>query len=325
MVRRLLAAVVRILPRGIPVGIVLVGVSIFWLQNHTTITRQGEFLLATDWDLAREYPPKIAGDPPYTERERDESSFVEPAAPERTRIAVADKYRFYRTAGFSFLGRGHSISYTSVFPKFYSPSPFQQQLSRQLHREAHEQAIEFATVNWSDVVDGLKEPQFYLLNWETQIDVDVVHTAPQAVSLLESRYQYTGGAHGNLMVVGRCFVEEQNQVRELKLSDLFDPDSDWLMQLSKYCLSDLRCQGASSAQGDDMLDQAETRFAADDLCSFTLSPSGIRFYFSPYHVGCYAEGVYAVHVPYYVIADCIAPDSPARFFMAADDHDESMN
>jgi hypothetical protein len=78
-------------------------------------------------------------------------------------------------------------------------------------------------------------------------------------------------------------------------------------------------------EGDDPISDSSTtqteniyclkQFSTDDLTSFTLSPAGMRFYFSPYHVGTYADGVFTVGVPYYVIRDCIPEDSPARLFM----------
>lgn len=325
MVHKLLTLVGRWLPRLIPAGFVAVCALLFWSQNHSSLTRNGEFTLATDLDVARRYPPHIAGEPPWTYNEQDKSVYLEPASPRQTSRGVAARFVLHRTSGLCLAERGHRITFTAEYPEFGAASPFQRELSSQLHHEYYQQSLEFAAVDWSNVVDSFREPQHYYLNWEEAISLDLIHSSPRAVSLLESRYSYTGGAHGNTLVVGRCFVEQQQRVRELKLDDLFDPESDWSGKLIEYCLSDLRCQGSTSVQDDDLLGVTTNNFSTDDLASFTLSPAGFRFYFSPYHVGCYAEGVYVVQVPYHVVMDCILADSPARLFMTSGVGPDSMN
>ena len=158
------------------------------------------------------------------------------------------------------------------------------------------------------------------------IGVDFAYVTPNAVSLVQSYWEFTGGVHGNGGYDGKCFVEDQGSVRRLKLEDLFDPNSDWKKRLVKHCVSGLRCQEVSFIT-DELVQNPESattspdsfcdlkQFSTDDLTSFTLSPAGLRFYFSPYHVGSYADGVFTVGVPYYVIRDCIPAESPARLFM----------
>lgn len=115
------------------------------------------------------------------------------------------------------------------------------------------------------------------------------------------------------------FVEEvAEQVHELSLADLFESESPWESQLVRHCASDLLRQRASSISEDCVESPEEYGFTIDDLRAFTLSPTGISFYFSPYHVGCWAEGVYSVRIPWAAIRDCLSDESPARLFMAID-------
>lgn len=308
MIHRILKIMGRVLPSALPIGFLTVAALLFYSQNHTTYLRDGDFALASDEEMAEKYPDHIAGD-------EDPNPRFETTLREFGSSPVARKYVLTRRAGLSFWGRGHSTSFVAEIPEFIDDSAFLRQLNRQLSDEYETMAVEFTTIDWSLVYDGFRDPQFYLQNWEGLVGINIVHSSPQAASVLESHWEYTGGAHGNTLLRGRCFFESEKQVRELTLEDLFEPASDWSKRLIAYCLSDLRCQGASRISDIGLEEPESSPITNDDLASFTLSRLGITFYFSPYHVGCYAEGVYTVHVPYFVIRDCIPETSPARLFM----------
>ena len=163
---------------------------------------------------------------------------------------------------------------------------------------------------------GFQEPDVSLRNWSGSIGLDFTFVSRKGVSLVESHSEYTGGAHGNYYLRGRTFVEAEGAVQELKLPDLFDPASDWERRLVELCITDLRKQGASWIVEDPFDSKLTERFSKDDLASFTLSAYGIRFYFSPYHVGPYAEGIFTVFVPYSVIVDFLSKEGPARHFVS---------
>jgi hypothetical protein len=171
-------------------------------------------------------------------------------------------------------------------------------------------------LDWGLVKEGFQEPEHFLRDWDASIDIDFTFVSRNAVSSVEGHYEYTGGAHGNSYRLGRSFIEENGSVREFKLEEMFDPASDWEKRLVEHCLGDLRTQGATWVIEDPFDSKLLERFSKDDLRSFTLSASGMRFYFSPYHVGSYADGVFTVFVPYSVIFDCLPQDSPARRFMS---------
>lgn len=308
--RNMLQVVGRVLRLGAPFGLLVLAMLAYYSQNFTVVSRQGDFTLATAALMASQYPAHVAGEGP--------SSRVFDAVPHvGVANAVAKRLRLRRQAGLAYANRGHSTSFACDIPEFPEDSTFLRALNRRLRQEYEGAAAEFTVVDWSSVYDGWKEPQFYLMNWAGGIDVDIVHASATAVSLLESRHEYTGGAHGNLIVVGRCFVESHGTVRQLDLGDLFEEGRPWMRRLIDICLDDLRYQGASSVapppESDE--DPEVESFSTDDLSSFTLSVEGLTFYFSPYHVGCYAEGVYSVNVPYAEILDLIPDQSPARHFM----------
>ncbi len=338
----------RFLPVGIPVVLVATSAVVFELQNYSKLTPKEPFLLKQDDQLAVQYKTYVSGDPKPKE-------FIGP----EYSIPVARKTLLTRHAGLRFYDRGHGISFEAELPEFLSESPFLKKLSQQLCDDFRKSASEFTQVDWSIVLEGFREPSYSQSQWDGMIGVDFAHVTPNAVSLIQSYWEYTGGAHGNGGLDGQSYVDDQGTVQRLKLEDLFDANSDWKKRLVDFCVRDLRHQGASyvsaalvenpsspklseadrhqqpaklsfdddddpfSESSDPAMETAKEnylslkQFSTDDLTSFTLSPPGIRFYFSPYHVGSYADGVFTVGVPYDVIRDCIPETSPARLFMKA--------
>jgi Protein of unknown function (DUF3298) len=339
-------AIKRFLPASIPLVLVAILAVVFEFQNYTTVSRKDDFLLITDDQLAVQYKTYHSGD-------AERTKFIGP----EFSVTVAKKTVLIRRAGLGLYDRGHNISFEAELPEFLIDSPFLKKLSQQLSEDYRKSATEFTTVDWSLVWHGFREPEFSLRNWEGIIGVDFAHVTPNAVSLIQSYWEYTGGAHGNGGLHGQCFIDDQGSVRRLNLEDLFDPNSDWKKRLIDFCVSDLRCQEATfisdglvqnpesatlstdnssrppvafrwdedddsfSENSDSLTIPTEQpfclkQFSTDDLTSFTLSPAGLRFYFSPCHVGTYADGVYTVGVPYRTIQDCIPVGSPTRRFMA---------
>ena len=298
----------QMLPVGLPPLVATLVFGVIYFQNRTVVTRSDDFLLISEDRLAVRYKAYHSGE------EHPEQKLKEFIGPIR-QIRVAKKRVYHRCAGFRFFERGHNVSFNAPLPEFLIDSPFLRQLGQQLCREYKTEALEFTSLDWSLVRNGFREPESFLRDWDGSIDVEMVHVSPKAASLVETHYEYTGGAHGNFALIGRSFVEEKESIRELKLADLFDPASDWEQQLVKHVLTDLRKQGATWIMEDPFDSQLSERFSQDDLSQFTLSAVGIRFYFSPYHVGSYADGVFTVLIPYSMISECFSTDSPAKQFV----------
>ena len=309
--RSTLRGMARLVPLGILAGFLAVVAGVFLWQNHTTVSREGDFTLATDRDLMMAHH---AGTEQNESLSGGSSSRSEPRP-------VAKKLVLRKRAGLRLGDRGHSAVYEAVFPEFPATSPFLRDVNRQISTSHSEAAAEFARADWSLVWEGLREPAQPIRLWEGSIDTKVAHASDRAICLVEMHWEYTGGAHGNYGHIARCFVEEKDQAWELKLADLFEPSSDWEQRLVAFCTKDLRHQGASSlaapedeAEGNDTI---SATLEIDDLVTFALAPSGLWFFFGPYHVGCYAEGAYSVQVPYSEIESCIPKHNPARLFMSA--------
>ena len=311
MLRLTLRGLARLVPLGILAGFLAVVVGVFLWQNHTTVSREGDFTLATDRDLVVAH---------HADTEQNESLTGGGSSRSEPR-PVAKKLVLRKRTGLSLGDRGHSAVYEAVFPEFPGTSPFLRDVNRLVSTSHSEAAAEFARGDWSLVGEGLRKPAAVILKWTCNVETEVVAATSRAVCLLETRSQYTGGAHGNLWHVARCFVEENGQARELKLAELFEPSCDWEQRLITYCTNDLRRQGASELalpKGDSEGSNTKpTMLEIDDLKTFALAPSGLWFFFAPYRVGCGAEGAYSVQVPYSEIESRLPKHSPARLFMSA--------
>ncbi len=310
MLRSTLRGMARLVPLGILVASLAVAAGVFLWQNHTTVSREGDFALATDSDLVMAH----RADSAQSEVLPDGSSSRNEPRP------VAKRLVLRKRTGLNLADRGHSAIYEAAFPEFPETSPFLSDVNRLVSTRHAEVAAEFARADWSLVWDEFRDPSFCNREWSGCVEAKVIHASDRAVCLLEMHSEYTGGAHGNYWHVARCFVNENEQARELKLADLFEPSSDWQQRLVTFCNDDLRRQGASSfAAPEDEADENVTSSATleiDDLATFAFAPSGLWFFFAPYHVGCYAEGAYSLRVPYSEIENCIPKHSPARQFMA---------
>lgn len=129
-----------------------------------------------------------------------------------------------------------------------------------------------------------------------------VHFASdRLVSLGGLVHEDTGGAHPNSALTCLNLVRRGDAVQELRLADLAAGD-DAVARLHRFVYDDLRRQGAS---GVPSLKQPPTDFKA--LGTFVVSPAGVLFGFSPYEVGCYAEGCYYVHLDWTQLRGVLNP------------------
>lgn len=298
----------RAVPAGVAVCLLLVCGGVYWGQNYTTVSRAGDITLAVEADLAMAHEDGVQA----------HATPANEAAARESRRSVATKIVTKRRAGLGLVNRGHSTVYEATFPEFPSISSFLRDVNRILGTSHSSDMAEFTTVDWSLVWDELRTPTWSNREWSGIVTTDVLCATDKAVSLLEHRSEYTGGAHPNPWFVSRNFIDDHGKARELKLAELFDPSSGWADQLTLYCSNDLRRQGASYlAPLDDTDPNAITRIVtldADDFRTFGLSATALWIFFGPYHVGTYAEGNYSVKVPYEELERFLTADSPARLF-----------
>ena len=120
-------------------------------------------------------------------------------------------------------------------------------------------------------------------------DVFIRRADTLAVSILESSYNYEGGVHGMSGVSGKNFDSKTGQ--ELSLSDVCS-DLPTLAGVIKEQLCREYPDASFVANGAEEVDH----LMGDGNIAWTLDPTGVSFYFNPYQIGSYSEGMFATTV-----------------------------
>jgi hypothetical protein len=124
--------------------------------------------------------------------------------------------------------------------------------------------------------------------WSLNSDYQIHFSSETVLSLLNTRFSYTGGAHPNTNYAVMNYQIVDDAVVPLSLNDLFSPDT--LPDLVKHLIEELKRQDAAWIVDETVALNPEL------LSLFTFSPLGFNFYFPPYAVGPYAQGPFEVQV-----------------------------
>jgi Protein of unknown function (DUF3298) len=146
---------------------------------------------------------------------------------------------------------------------------------------AHVERAAFAGSD--DYVGSKGEP-----DWFFEKTCDVVHLAPEGVSILCTTDKHSGGAHPAHGASSLVFVWAEGRLREVTLADLFLPGSGWEKLLASQYTEALHARGASRALDGSFA------ITPGELDAWTVDPDGLTIYFDPYSAGSYAEGTYSV-------------------------------
>ncbi len=182
------------------------------------------------------------------------------------------------------------VDAATVFPRLSGP-PALADLSKAVQDQARKGQMEFVADARGDKDDPVLKhfPTGEYILFDT---IAMHYWSAGLVSMLDTGYEYTGGAHGNTGFAAKNYMVRGNKAVRFGLEDLFRKKSDYVKAISDICITELRKQKASS-----VLDGHVTAFEAEDLSAFTVDPRNITIHFAPYHVGCYAEGTFEVKVP----------------------------
>jgi len=124
--------------------------------------------------------------------------------------------------------------------------------------------------------------------FEYKIDLHVRRADSRVVSFQEFFSDYNGGVHGMYGVTGKSFDTASG--RELKLTDLFS-DTDGLLRAIKQQLGFDYPNASFMESGGELLNELDNAMKEGYL-NWTIDPRGVTFYFNPYHIGSYAEGIF---------------------------------
>jgi len=120
-------------------------------------------------------------------------------------------------------------------------------------------------------------------------------------------YIDTGGAHPNGFFKTFTFDAEGNDV---KLSNLFQPESDYLQRISTIALTDVK-QQLSERLGKDASASIFAEGLApteENFSNFVVDSNTLVFLIEPYQAAAYAAGTFEVRIPLTQFADILRPE-----------------
>lgn len=141
-----------------------------------------------------------------------------------------------------------------------------------------------------------------------QTDYAVQYYNGNILSLLFTDYAFTGGAHGS--TISSTYNYDLASNKEINLSDIFKPGSDYLNFLSDYCLEDIRRQNALMGMDsiEDMVKSGVDPLIPENFARFLLSADSLIIRFDQYQVGPGAAGSYNVRIGYEKFTELLNKD-----------------
>ena len=134
--------------------------------------------------------------------------------------------------------------------------------------------------------------------------VYLISTAPRTVSYIYTTYMDTGGAHGNTFF--RTFTFDTKTGASLSLADLFTPDADYLMALSKIARAKLPDM-LKENMVPQMLNDGTTP-DAKNFANFFIDNDALKIQFAPYEVAPYSAGPQTLYIPLSQLSSILKPE-----------------
>ena len=132
--------------------------------------------------------------------------------------------------------------------------------------------------------------------------VDLANDKIVSISFANSIYE--GGAHPNHYSLTINFDLQTG--REIKLADLFKPNSNYLKVISDYCIKALK-EKAEDMSDDEWISTGAGP-DAKNFGSWNIKKTGIMINFDPYQVAAYAAGPQDVLIPYEKLKNILKPE-----------------
>lgn len=130
----------------------------------------------------------------------------------------------------------------------------------------------------------------------------VERTDGKILSILFTVEDYPRGA-AHPFNYTQTFTYAMKESRQLTLSDIFVPDSDYLQQISDYCAADLKKQYAQTGDNFDQFIKDGTKPTDTNFSKFVLTSTGLMIVFDQGTVGPESAGMRTVVIPYAMLPD----------------------
>jgi hypothetical protein len=152
---------------------------------------------------------------------------------------------------------------------------------------------------------------------DLNIRYDVRHATNELVSIefWVSTYEH-GAAHPNSY--SKVINFDLKQGRLLELSDLFQPNANYLEAIATHSINDLKKRNKEAGEDamltDEDIDEGASA-KADNYRSWNITSKGLLITFDAYQVGPYAAGPQWALVPYAALKEIIRTDGPLASFV----------
>lgn len=152
-----------------------------------------------------------------------------------------------------------------------------------------------------------KEDLDYTQDWTSDQSVKVNFQQYPFISLSNTIYEYTGGAHGNY---GTFFINYNCKTQTtIELKDLFDVEQ--IKSLTKIAEQIFRKQEGLN-EGDDYKDYFFDNGIFVIPSNFSIRKDGLLFQYGIYEIKPYVEGTTDLFVPYGAINSLILEGNPLK-------------
>jgi Protein of unknown function (DUF3298)/Deacetylase PdaC len=201
---------------------------------------------------------------------------------------------------------------------------FDPALAQRLAGNLAQNASNFAATAKADELSANAETKPGEENWFRGYGYDstlkVTAQAGDLISIEEMVSTYTGGAHG-LYGYGGLVVARGNATPKT-LADFVTDKPGFESAVKEFLIEEKIKRGYSPDARAQLIGEVDDALSSGDTWSdnFSLAASdkpgkfgGITVYFSPYHVGSYAEGSFEITVPYDRLKPMLTPAMAPRF------------
>lgn len=127
---------------------------------------------------------------------------------------------------------------------------------------------------------------------ETSYNVELAND--NVISVFFQNSDFEGGAHPNNYSFTLNY--DLKNGKELKLADLFKPNSNYLKIISDYSIQKLKTEAGEMS--DDEWIKTGAAPEANNFSSWNITDKGVLITFDPYQVAAYAAGPQEVLIPY---------------------------
>ena len=182
------------------------------------------------------------------------------------------------------------LSYTVQYPFFLNPA--YSVLNEEIEKEITEAGSQMLS-HFSDP-KKLTKAMEGTLRYDRTDFFEIQFAGDKIISILNSIYLYTGGAHGNYEYKSYNYAIRDGQFKRLELGNILSLNGERFNLLNKLLLEKLKEKKAAF-----VLDGSVNAFEMGELSpSFSIKENGFVFIFAPYMVDAYSAGSYEIFVSF---------------------------